>query len=173
MGRSMSPDWADKPEAVPYSSLDNPQSLNLYSYVNNNPLSKADKDGHCAEDFCVVEGSVTAYFAGAAALAGASAYLSTPAGQRSLSTFTSAASDSFSTSFHGLTSLFSKGSKDAPAPAADGDKTNTGPKAATAPGVTAGNRQRITPCLSGLSSNTQGGSRMRESRTYRLCAGGA
>lgn len=43
----MSPDWADKPEAVPYSQLDNPQSLNLYGYVNNNPLSKADPDGHC------------------------------------------------------------------------------------------------------------------------------
>jgi hypothetical protein len=28
-----------------------------------------------------------------------------------------------------------------------------------------------TPFLSGMSSNTQGGSRMRESRTYRLCAG--
>ncbi len=42
----MSPDWSDKPEAVPYSSLDNPQSLNLYGYVLNNPLSKADPDGH-------------------------------------------------------------------------------------------------------------------------------
>jgi RHS repeat-associated protein len=52
MGRFMSPDWADKPEAVPYSDLMNPQSLNLYSYVNNNPLSKADKDGHCPE--CMV-----------------------------------------------------------------------------------------------------------------------
>ena len=46
MGRWMSPDWADKPEAVPYSDLANPQSLNLYGYVNNNPLSKADADGH-------------------------------------------------------------------------------------------------------------------------------
>jgi RHS repeat-associated protein len=46
MGRWMSPDWADKPEAVPYSSLENPQSLNLYGYVLNNPLSKADPDGH-------------------------------------------------------------------------------------------------------------------------------
>ena len=46
MGRWMSPDWADKPEAVPYSSLDNPQSLNLHGYVLNNPLSKADPDGH-------------------------------------------------------------------------------------------------------------------------------
>jgi RHS repeat-associated protein len=49
MGRFMSPDWADKPEAVPYSDLTNPQSLNLYGYVNNNPLGKADPDGHCCE----------------------------------------------------------------------------------------------------------------------------
>lgn len=47
MGRWMSPDWADKPEAVPYSSLDNPQTLNLYGYVGNNPLSHADPNGHC------------------------------------------------------------------------------------------------------------------------------
>ena len=46
MGRWMSPDWADKPEAVPYSSLGDPQSLNLYGYVGNNPLSHADADGH-------------------------------------------------------------------------------------------------------------------------------
>ncbi len=51
MGRWMSPDWADKPEAVPYSSLDNPQSLNLYGYVGNNPLSMADADGHCCQWF--------------------------------------------------------------------------------------------------------------------------
>jgi RHS repeat-associated protein len=46
MGRWMSPDWASKPEAVPYSILDNPQSLNLYSYGWNNPLSNRDEDGH-------------------------------------------------------------------------------------------------------------------------------
>ena len=51
VGRWMSPDWADKPEAVPYSSLDDPQSLNLYGYVGNNPLSKADADGHCWKHF--------------------------------------------------------------------------------------------------------------------------
>ena len=43
----MSPDWADKPEAVPYSDHGDPQSLNLYGYVRNNPLSQADADGHC------------------------------------------------------------------------------------------------------------------------------
>ena len=46
MGRFMSPDWASKPEAVPYSKLGDPQSLNLYSYVLNNPLSRTDPDGH-------------------------------------------------------------------------------------------------------------------------------
>ncbi len=46
MGRFMSPDWSAKIEPVPYSKLDNPQSLNLYAYVGNNPLSNADTDGH-------------------------------------------------------------------------------------------------------------------------------
>jgi RHS repeat-associated protein len=47
MGRFMSPDWAAKATPVPYAELSDPQSLNLYSYVRNNPLSRADKDGHC------------------------------------------------------------------------------------------------------------------------------
>jgi len=50
MGRWMSPDWSENPEAVPYSNLENPQSLNLYNYVNNNPLSKSDPNGHCDVD---------------------------------------------------------------------------------------------------------------------------
>ena len=47
MGRFMSPDWSAKEEPVPYAVLTDPQSLNLYSYVGNNPLAKADVDGHC------------------------------------------------------------------------------------------------------------------------------
>lgn len=47
MGRFMSPDWSEKVTPVPYAKLDDPQSLNLYAYVGNNPLSKADPDGHC------------------------------------------------------------------------------------------------------------------------------
>jgi hypothetical protein len=39
---------------VPYSTLDNPQSLNLYGYVLNNPLSHADKDGHCCDPWDVL-----------------------------------------------------------------------------------------------------------------------
>jgi RHS repeat-associated protein len=46
LGRFITPDWAAKPVPVPYAKLGNPQSLNLYSYVINNPLSKCDLDGH-------------------------------------------------------------------------------------------------------------------------------
>jgi RHS repeat-associated protein len=48
MGRFLSPDWSTKIEPVPYSKLDDPQSLNLYSYVGNNPLVRVDADGHVA-----------------------------------------------------------------------------------------------------------------------------
>ena len=46
MGRFMSPDWSKNPDAVPYSVFDNPQALNLYAYVRNNPTTTADSDGH-------------------------------------------------------------------------------------------------------------------------------
>ena len=46
-GRFLSPDWSAKVEPVPYSKLDNPQSLNLYGYMRNNPLGGVDQDGHC------------------------------------------------------------------------------------------------------------------------------
>lgn len=47
MGRFLSPDWSAKAEPVPYAKLDNPQSLNLYAYVGNNPMIRIDADGHC------------------------------------------------------------------------------------------------------------------------------
>jgi RHS repeat-associated protein len=46
MGRFVSPDWSDDPDPVPYADIDNPQSLNLYGYVGNNPLTATDDDGH-------------------------------------------------------------------------------------------------------------------------------
>ncbi len=45
-GRFLSPDWSAKVEPVPYAKLDDPQSLNLYSYVLNNPMTGRDPDGH-------------------------------------------------------------------------------------------------------------------------------
>jgi RHS repeat-associated protein len=47
MGRFMSPDWSAKEEPVPYARLDDPQTLNLYAYLMNNPLAGVDADGHC------------------------------------------------------------------------------------------------------------------------------
>jgi hypothetical protein len=42
----MSPDWSAKEEPVPYAKLVDPQSLNLYAYVYNNPINSIDSDGH-------------------------------------------------------------------------------------------------------------------------------
>src|SRR5262249_11969787 len=50
LGRWLSPDWSAAPAAVPYADLTDPQTLNLYAYVRNSPLSHADIDGHCCEE---------------------------------------------------------------------------------------------------------------------------
>ena len=53
MGRFMTPDWSAKPVTVPYAHFGNPQSLNLYTYVQNNPTTLGDPDGHGdAMTFC-------------------------------------------------------------------------------------------------------------------------
>jgi RHS repeat-associated protein len=51
VGRFMSPDWAAKPTTVPYAKFGDPQSLNLYSYVENGPVNRADADGHSYAGF--------------------------------------------------------------------------------------------------------------------------
>lgn len=48
LARFMVPDWAARPTAVPYAVFGDPQSLNLYGYVRNDPVSRADADGHAA-----------------------------------------------------------------------------------------------------------------------------
>jgi RHS repeat-associated protein len=53
-GRFMTPDWSVKPQGVPYAVLGNPQSLNLYSYVENNPVTDRDSDGHAGGFECVM-----------------------------------------------------------------------------------------------------------------------
>src|SRR6185437_10995075 len=50
IGRFLSPDWSAKEQPVPYAKLDNPQTLNLYQYMGNNPLGGTDPDGHCCWD---------------------------------------------------------------------------------------------------------------------------
>jgi RHS repeat-associated protein len=81
MGRFMSPDWSAKEEPVPYATMDDPQSLNLYAYVRNNPLARTDPDGHCCWDeatadeaFKIVEespaGQAVANFVGGTVSAG-------------------------------------------------------------------------------------------------------
>jgi len=50
MGRFMTPDWSSEPKSVPYADFRNPQGLNLYSYVKNNPVTATDPDGHCTVD---------------------------------------------------------------------------------------------------------------------------
>jgi RHS repeat-associated protein len=51
LARFMTPDWADKPTDVPYAQFGDPQSLNLYAYVRNNPLIRVDADGHIDWDY--------------------------------------------------------------------------------------------------------------------------
>jgi hypothetical protein len=51
---------------VPYADLANPQSLNLYGYVKNNPLSQVDKDGHgcppdCTDEINFITGAANAF----------------------------------------------------------------------------------------------------------------
>ncbi len=45
-GRFTSADWSAKPQPVPYASLGDPQTLDLYAYVRNSPLKNRDPDGH-------------------------------------------------------------------------------------------------------------------------------
>jgi len=58
LGRWVSADWSPAPIPVPYADLGDPQSLNLYGYVRNTPVSRMDRDGHCVEDACIVEGAI-------------------------------------------------------------------------------------------------------------------
>jgi len=46
LGRFTIGDWSAVPVAVPYADMGNPQTLNLYAYVKNNPLRYTDPSGH-------------------------------------------------------------------------------------------------------------------------------
>ncbi len=53
----MTPDWSVDSQPIPHGNLSSPQSLNLYSYTDNNPTSNVDLDGHD----CRTLGPVTVY----------------------------------------------------------------------------------------------------------------
>jgi RHS repeat-associated protein len=46
-GRWLSADWSAVSEPIPYADLINPQTLNLYAMVHDDPETFADLDGHC------------------------------------------------------------------------------------------------------------------------------
>jgi len=50
LGRWLTPDWSATPVPIPYANLSDPQSLNQYGYVRNNPSKALDSDGHCEVD---------------------------------------------------------------------------------------------------------------------------
>ena len=46
LGRWLSSDWSSVPAPVPYANMTNPQTLDLYAMVRDNPETFADLDGH-------------------------------------------------------------------------------------------------------------------------------
>ena len=84
LGRFMTPDWAAKPTTVPYASFGDPQTLNLYTYVENAPLNRIDADGHCTDSNSPC-GTVTRVWNWVTSNHSASASASSTAGQGSAS----------------------------------------------------------------------------------------
>jgi hypothetical protein len=62
--------------------LADPQTLNLYTYTRNNPLSTTDSDGHCFWDLCIGESYAAVAITGTAIAT--VAYLASPAGRQAM-----------------------------------------------------------------------------------------
>lgn len=148
IGRFLSPDWSAKEDPVPYANLEDPQSLNLYAYVRNNPLTHVDADGHVDLDSAIVSlstlaggvagtlvGGTVGAGAGSLALPGEGTIGGGYAGGVLGGTVGAALGHAIGNGIvHALNA--SSSNKNAPAPA---DSSAKGPvKAADAPGVTAG-----------------------------------
>ena len=105
---SCRPTGAPKEEPVPYAKLDDPQTLNLYSYVQNNPLTRADANGHVAIADDVVIGIAVAAILTVAVV---EAYNHTPEGQRNIQNISNQAGENFTNNMHAVkekvTSVFS------------------------------------------------------------------
>jgi RHS repeat-associated protein len=81
MGRFLTPDWSAKAEGVPYADFHDPQSLNLYGYVRDNPITRIDKDGHVGGVDDAAEGIEIAAIGGGLLLY---YYVALPQNQRNL-----------------------------------------------------------------------------------------
>jgi RHS repeat-associated protein len=119
--------------ALPYADITDPQTLNKYAYVRNNPLKYIDPDGHAFALDDALEGGALLYLGGAAILAGTIAVINNPEGQRSAGAFFSAASESFCSNINALknkiSNIFSK-SDSKPTSVSNG---NEQPQTATPP----------------------------------------
>lgn len=143
LGRFITPDWAAKATAVPYAEFSDPQSLNLYNYVRNVPTVKADIDGHCGEDACVMEAAV-----GITILVMATqAYYAMPASQRNFGASLNQASSSVMGTIKGW---FHKDSSPPPSTPTTGVNTQTPPSAPTA-----GVNTQTPPSTETIGVNTQ------------------
>ncbi len=132
LGRFTSPDWSAKPEAVPYVNLEDPQTLNLYGYVRNNPLSKADIDGHIFGADDAIEGGALVVVGFGLAV---SAYIAQPENQKSLGAALNTAVNKIGSA---LDNIFHSTGNTPPPPSS----------------TTQGNGQPSTPPTTGTATNT-------------------
>jgi RHS repeat-associated protein len=101
---------------LPYADITDPQTLNKYAYVRNNPLRYVDPDGHCVEDLCVGE-----FLLGAAAVHATAqfiSYLQTPSGQDSARAFVQGTGALINKAADAISSIFHKD----PSPPAQGQQ---------------------------------------------------
>lgn len=70
LGRFMTPDYSDEHDPVPYANFEDPQTLNLYAYSENNPTSWSDLDGHETGDNGAAPAGKCGFFASLFGLCG-------------------------------------------------------------------------------------------------------
>jgi hypothetical protein len=100
---------AFQPGPLPYADISDPQTLNKYAYVRNNPLRYTDPNGHCIEDLCI--GEAIAFTAAVRATAGFIGYLQSPQGQDSVRSAVQASGLLINQAASAISSIFNSDSK--------------------------------------------------------------
>ncbi len=90
---------------LPYADITDPQTLNKYGYVRNNPLRYVDPDGHLAGVDDAAEGLV---IVGAGVTLTVAAYLAQPSNQKDLAAAVNTAVDKIGSSIHSIFRVSSK-----------------------------------------------------------------